>query len=63
MKVVMIGVDVTDVTHNFSSDEWDKLRACGGHTYEYQRRDFLSGRGSRGGSDDRGGRASQGGFR
>ena len=61
MKVVMNGIDVTDVTRNFTSDEWDKLRACGGHTYVYQRRDFLSGRGSRGGRDDRGGRGGRGG--
>ncbi len=45
MRVVMNnGVDVTDVTRNFTSDDWDKLRACGGHTYVYQRRDFLTGR-------------------
>ena len=61
MKVVMNGIDVTDVTRNFTSDEWDKLRACGGHTYVYQRRDFLSGRGSRGGREDRGGRGGRGG--
>lgn len=56
MKVVMNGVDVTDVTRNFTSDEWDKLRAVGGHTYVYQRRDFLSGNSGRGGRDNRGGR-------
>ena len=58
MRVHMNGVDVTDVTRNFTSDEWDKLRAVGGHTYVYQRRDFLSGNNSgRGGrGDGRGGR-------
>ena len=54
-SVVMNGVDVTDVTRNFTSDDWDKLRACGGHTYVYQRRDFLNGGGC-GGRDNQGGR-------
>ncbi len=72
MQVQMNGVNVTDVTRNFSSDEWDKSRAVGGHTYVYQRRDLLSdnngwrsgrgdgrdGRGARGG---RGGRGHNGG--
>jgi hypothetical protein len=32
-KVTMNGVDdVTDVTRNFTADDWDKLRAVGGHT-------------------------------
>jgi hypothetical protein len=57
MNVVMNGVDVTDVTRNFTSDDWDRLRACGGHTYVYQRRDFLNG-GGRGGRDNRGSRGS-----
>ena len=52
----MNGVDVTDVTRNVTSDEWDKLHGCGGHTYVYQRRDYLSGRGGRGGRSNRGGR-------
>ena len=56
MKVVMNGDDVTDVRRNFTSDEWDKLRAVGGHTYAYQRRDFLSGNTGRGARDNRGGR-------
>ena len=63
----MNGVDVTDVTRNFTADDWDKLRAVGGHTYVYQRREYLSGssrgrardgRGTRGG---RGGRGHQAG--
>ena len=54
-SIIMNGVDVTDVTRNFTSEDWDKLRACGGHTYVYQRRDFLQGNG-RGGCDNRGGR-------
>jgi hypothetical protein len=33
----MNGVDVTDVTRNFTADDWDKLRAVGGHTYVNQR--------------------------
>jgi hypothetical protein len=61
MKVVMNGVDVTDVTRNFTSDDWDKLRAVGGHTYVYQRRDYLSGNAGRGGRDNRGGRGGRGG--
>ena len=32
MRVIMNGVDVTDLSRNFTSDERDKLRACGGHT-------------------------------
>ena len=36
-KVIMNGVDVTDVTRNFTADDWDKLRSVGGHTYVYQR--------------------------
>ena len=60
MKVVMNGVDVTDISRNFTSDEWEKLRACGGHTYVAQRREYLSGRnGGRG--DNRGGRGGRGG--
>jgi hypothetical protein len=59
MRVVMNGVDVTDVIRNFTSEDWDKLRACGGHTYVYQRRDFLNGRGGRG--DAQGGRGGRGG--
>jgi hypothetical protein len=53
-KVIMNGVDVTDVTRNYTSDEWDKLKQVGGHTYVYQRREFLSGRSGRG---ERGGRS------
>jgi hypothetical protein len=52
---------VTDVTRNFTSDDWDKLRACGGHSYVYQRREYLSGRGGRDGrSGGRGGRGGRG---
>ena len=59
-KVVMNGIDVTDVHRSFTSDEWDKLRSCGGQAYVYARRDFLSGRG--GGRDGRGGgRGGRGG--
>jgi hypothetical protein len=54
MKVMMNGVDVTDISQNFTSEEWDKLKLVGGHTYVYQRREFLSGRGGR--SNNRGGR-------
>lgn len=53
MRVVMNGVDVTDISRNFTSDEWEKLRACGGHTYVAQRREYLSGR--HGGRGDRSG--------
>ena len=61
MRVNMNGVDVTDVSRNFTSEEWDKLKACGGHTYVYQRRDFLNGRTA--GRDGRGGRGRNGGGR
>ena len=65
-KVIMNGVDVTDVTHNYTSDKWDKLRSVGGHTYVYQRREFLSGCGGRGerggcGGNRGGGRGYNGG--
>jgi hypothetical protein len=59
MKVIMNGVDVTDVSRNFTSDEWDKLRACGGHTYVAQRREYVSGRHG-GRNDNRGGRGRGG---
>ena len=39
---------------NYTSEEWDKLRLVGGHTYIYQRRDYLNNRGS-GRFDGRGG--------
>ena len=64
-KVIMNGIDVTDVRRNFTSDEWDKLRSCGGQAYVYARREYLSGRGS--GRDGRvvgrGGRGGRGGGR
>jgi hypothetical protein len=67
MKVTMNGVNVTDVTRNFTSDEWEKLKACKGHTYVYQRRDFLNGRTNgregRGGQNGSGGRSHTGGGR
>ena len=60
-KVIMNGIDVTDVTRSFTSDEWDKLRSCGGQAYVYQRREYLSGRG---GHESRaGGRGGRGGGR
>jgi hypothetical protein len=40
-RVVMNNVDVTDVSRSFTSDEWEKLKQVGGHTYVYQRREFL----------------------
>ena len=46
MKVVMNGIDVTDVTRNFTSKDWDKLCTCGGHSYVYQHREYTSGRGN-----------------
>lgn len=58
MKVTMNGVDVTDVSRSFTSDEWDKLRVVGGHTYVYQRREYLSGRGGRDGRSGQRGRAA-----
>ena len=62
MKVMMNGVDVSDIHRNFTSDEWDKLRMVGGHTYIYQRRDYLNTRGS-GRSDGCGGGGRSGGGR
>ena len=56
-----MGVDVTDMTRKFTSDDWDKFCAYVGHTIVYQRRNFLSGRGSRGGRDNRGGHGGRGG--
>lgn len=54
MKVMMNGVDVSDIHRNFTSEEWEKLKLVGGHTYIYQRRDYLNNRGS-GRFDGRGG--------
>jgi hypothetical protein len=55
----MNGVDVTDVTRNYTSDEWDKLRQVGGHTFVYQRQEFLSGRTGQG-NQGRGGNRTSG---
>jgi hypothetical protein len=62
-KVIMNGVDLSDVHRNFTSDEWDRLRSCGGQAYVYARREYLTsgrsgGRDGRGGG--RGGRAGRG---
>lgn len=46
LKVMMNGVDVSDIHRNYTSEEWEKLRLVGGHTYIYQRRDYLNNRGS-----------------
>ena len=46
MKVLMNGVDVSDIHRNFTNDEWEKLKLVGGHTYIYQRRDYLNSRGA-----------------
>jgi hypothetical protein len=54
-RVVMNGVDVTDISRNFTSDEWEKLKLVGGHTYIYLRRKYLSGLGGRGGCGGHGG--------
>jgi hypothetical protein len=66
MKVMMNGVDVSDIHRNFTADEWDKLRLVGGHTYIYQRREYLNNRGSgrfsgRGGGRGQGDRGSYSG--
>lgn len=60
MKVVMNGVDVSDINRNFTTDEWDKLRSCGGIAYIHQRREYLANRGS-GRFDGRGGGPGRGG--
>ncbi|KAI2507704.1 hypothetical protein MHU86_6703 [Fragilaria crotonensis] len=62
MKVVMNGVDVSDINRNFTTDEWDKLRSCGGIAYIHQRREYLANRGS-GRFDGRGGGSGRGGGR
>jgi hypothetical protein len=59
MKVVMNGVDVSDINRNFTSDEWEKLRTCGGIAYIHQRREYLANRGS-GRFDGRGGGPGRG---
>ena len=43
-KVVMNGVDVSDINRNFTSDKWEKLRTCGGIAYIHQRREYLANR-------------------
>jgi hypothetical protein len=60
MKVVMNGVDVSDINRNFTTDEWDKLRSCGGIAYIHQRREYLANRGS-GRFDGRGGGSGRSG--
>ena len=60
MKVVMNGVDVSDINRNFTTDEWDKLRSCGGIAYIHQRREYLANRGS-GRFDGRGGGSGRNG--
>ena len=59
MKVVMNGVDVSDINRSFTTEEWDKLRSCGGVAYIHQRREYLANRGS-GRFDGRGGGAGRG---
>ena len=63
LKVVMNGVDVSDINRNFTSDEWEKLRTCGRIAYIHQRREFLANRGGSGRFDGRGGRFERGGGR
>jgi hypothetical protein len=63
LKVVMNGVDVSDINRNFTSDEWEKLRTCGGIAYIHQRREYLAHRGGSGRFDGRGGGYGRGGGR
>jgi len=63
LKVVMNGVDVSDINRNFTSDEWEKLRTCGGIAYIHQRREYLANRGGSGRFDGRGGGFGRGGGR
>ncbi|KAI2494562.1 hypothetical protein MHU86_19977 [Fragilaria crotonensis] len=63
LKVVMNGVDVSDINRNFTSDEWEKLRTCGGIAYIHQRREYLANRGGSGRFDGRGGGYGRGGGR
>ena len=53
-KVIMNGVDVSDINRSFTTEEWEKLRTCGGIAYIHQRREYLANRGS-GRFDGRGG--------
>jgi hypothetical protein len=62
VKVVMNGVDVSDINRNFTSDEWERLHTCGGVSYIHQRREYLANRGS-GCFDGRGGGPGRGGGR
>ena len=62
VKVVMNGVDVSDINRNFTSDEWEKLRTCGGVAYIHQRREYLANRAS-GRFDSRGGGQGRSGGR
>jgi hypothetical protein len=57
-KVIMNGLDVTDVTRNYTSDEWDKLRQVA--THMFSGRSGRGKRGGRGGNRD-GGRGRYGG--
>jgi hypothetical protein len=54
----MNGVDVTDVTSNVTADDWDQLRAGDGHTYVYQRREYLIGNADHSGREYWGGRGN-----
>ncbi len=62
VKVVMNGVHVSDINRNLTSDEWERLRTCGGVSYVHQRREYLANRGS-GRFDGRGGGPGRGGGR
>jgi hypothetical protein len=62
VKVVMNGVDVSDINRNFTGDEWEKLRTCGGVSYIHQRREYLANRSS-GRFDGRNGGPGRGGGR
>jgi hypothetical protein len=62
VKVVMNGVNVSDINRNFTSDEGERLRTCGGVSYIHQLREYLANRGS-GRCDGRGGCPGRGGGR
>ncbi len=63
LKVVMNGVDVSDINRNFTSDEWEKLRTCGGIAYIHHCREYLANRGGSGRFDGRGSGVGRGGGR
>ena len=55
LKVVINGVNASDINQNLTSDEGEKLRTCGGIAYIHLRREYLANHGGSGRFDGRGG--------